>query len=253
MKYLHGNYPGICGTKAAARSYAWWPGIDKDVETIVRNCQECMEVLSAPPKTPTQPWEAPEKPWSRIHLDFAGPIAGQSFLIVVDATTKWLEVKRVSSPNSMNIIKIQRALFATFGIRGTIVYDNGTAFMSDEIKFFYNKNGIKTVYIAPYNLQANGQAERIVQTAKRSVKKLNEGDWEVKLARILLKQHITPSSATGVSPAELMFGRKIRTALDRLPPKDEPDQDSGYYSTKIRRLQPGDRVRMRNYRAVGPR
>ncbi|XP_015118418.1 uncharacterized protein K02A2.6-like [Diachasma alloeum] len=252
LKYLHANHPGICGTKAAARSYVWWPGIDKDIETMVKNCQECMEVLSAPAKTPTQPWVAPDKPWTRSHVDFAGPMAGQTFLIVVDSTTKCLEVKRVSSPNSLNVIKVLRALFATFGIPDTIVSDNGTAFISEEIKAFYQRNGIKAMYIAPYNPQANGQAERMVHTAKRSLKKLNEGDWELKLARILLKQHSIPSTSTGASPAELMMGRKLRTALDKLPPNHEHETNKGYDSVKIRRLHPGDKVRMRNYRAAGP-
>ncbi|XP_015122715.1 uncharacterized protein K02A2.6-like [Diachasma alloeum] len=252
LKYLHANHPGICGTKAAARSYVWWPEIDQDIETMVKNCQECMEVLSAPAKTPTQPWVAPDKPWTRLHVDFAGPMAGPTFLIVVDSTTKWLEVKRVSSPNSLNVIKVLRALFATFGIPDTIVSDNGTAFTSEEIKAFYQRNGIKAMYIAPYNPQANGQAERMVQTAKRSLKKLNEGDWELKLARILLKQHSTPSTSTGASPAELMMGRKLRTALDKLPPNNEHETNKGYDSVKIRRLHPGDKVRMRTYRTAGP-
>lgn len=110
LQYLHANHPGIVGTKATARSYAWWPRIDQEIETMVKNYRECMEILPAPHKTATQHWTPPKEPWSRIHLDFAGPHAGQTFLIVVDSTTKWLDVTRVSSPSSSEVIKNLRRL-----------------------------------------------------------------------------------------------------------------------------------------------
>ncbi|XP_015118527.1 uncharacterized protein K02A2.6-like [Diachasma alloeum] len=201
LQYLHANHPGICSTKAAARSYTWWPG--------------------------------------------------QTFLIVVDATTKWLEVKRMPSPNSQMVIKALRDLFATFDLPHTIVSDNGTAFSSSEIKEFYKKNGIKSIYIAPYNPESNGQAERMVHTAKRSLNKLSYGNSEVKLPRLLLKQHVTPSSTTGKSPAEEMFGRPLRTALDVLKPSDERPHDD--QTLKIRELPIGVRLQMKNYRASGPK
>ncbi|GBP27290.1 Uncharacterized protein K02A2.6 [Eumeta japonica] len=39
----------------------------------------------------------PKEPWSRIHIDYAGPYLNNYFLIVVDAYTKWLEVVPTAS------------------------------------------------------------------------------------------------------------------------------------------------------------
>ncbi len=47
----------------------------------VEQCSMCQSQRSTPPWS----W-----PWSRIHIDFAGPMLG--FLIVIDAHSKWLEV-----------------------------------------------------------------------------------------------------------------------------------------------------------------
>ena len=47
---------------------------------------------------------------------------------------------------------------------------------------------------------------------------MQEGSVETKLLRFLFKYRITPHSSTGVSPAELMFGRKLRSHLDCLQP-----------------------------------
>lgn len=255
LQYLHANYPGIVETKATARSYAWWPRIDHDIEVMAKNCRECIETGPSPHKTPTQMWTTPETPWNRIHLDFAGPHAGQTFVIVVDSTTKWLEVERVRPPNSAEVIKTLRRLFVTFGIPDTMVPDNGTAFASQEMKDFCTRNGIKTIFTAPYNSQSNGQAERMVQITNKSLKNLKKVDWEVKLTRILLKQHNVSSTTTGKSPAVMMLGRPLRTVLDKLNPKNQPlrREESGYTNTNIRRLKAGGRLRMRNYRKDGPK
>lgn len=53
-----------------------------------------------PPKALLHPWEWPERPWSRLHADFAGPFMGHYFLLVVDAYSKWLEVHIVSSTST---------------------------------------------------------------------------------------------------------------------------------------------------------
>lgn len=123
------------------------------------------------------------------------------------------------------------------------------------MKEFCKRNAIELTFIAPYNPQSNGQAERMVQTTKKSLEKLKKGDWEVKLARILIKQHNTPSTTTGKSPAEMMMGRPLRTILDKLNPKNHSlkREESGYKETKIRKLEIGDRVRMRNFRKAGPK
>ena len=35
---LHRDHPGIVRMKEVARSYAWWEGIDKDIEALVKSC-----------------------------------------------------------------------------------------------------------------------------------------------------------------------------------------------------------------------
>ena len=45
------------------------------------------------------------------------------------------------------------------------------------------------------------------------------GSVESKVSRFLFKYRVTPHCTTGVSPAELMFGRPLRTHLDLLQPK----------------------------------
>ena len=36
--------------KELARSYVWWPNLDKDLENLANSCQECLELRDMPPK-----------------------------------------------------------------------------------------------------------------------------------------------------------------------------------------------------------
>ncbi|KAJ8406871.1 hypothetical protein AAFF_G00291470 [Aldrovandia affinis] len=116
------------------------------------------------------------------------------------------------------VISTLRLLFATHGLPDIIVSDNGAFFTSAEFQEFARRNGIRHVTTAPYHPSLNGQAERMVQTTKEALSRITVGDWKTRLARFLLSQHITPNSATGKSPAELLMNRRLTTALDRLHP-----------------------------------
>ena len=85
LEQLHDCHPGISRMKSPARCYVWWPKIDSNIEDLVSTCQL---QRSAPPKALLHPWEYPQRPWSRIHIDHAGPFLGHLFLIIVDAYSK---------------------------------------------------------------------------------------------------------------------------------------------------------------------
>ena len=85
--------------------------------------------------------------------------------------------------------------------------DNGPQFDSREFEEFTTKFGIKHETSSPRYPQANGQAERAVQTMKNLMKK----STEPYLA--LLSYRTTPLAWCNRSPAELLMGRKLRTTL----------------------------------------
>ncbi|XP_060094731.1 uncharacterized protein K02A2.6-like, partial [Heteronotia binoei] len=163
LESLHETHPGIVRMKALARSYVWWPGMDGEIESWVRRCQTCQKSRPEPPSAPATRWESTRKPWSRLHLDFAGPFQGQIFMIIVDAYTKWLEVIPVGSTTSAAAIRALRRVLSTHGIPDTIVSDNGTAFTSADFQAFLQRYLIRHIRSAPFHPATNGQAEEINQ------------------------------------------------------------------------------------------
>ena len=104
MEQLHDGNPGISRMKSLARSFVWWPQMDDDIADRVKSCNQCQLTCHAPQPAPLHPWEWPDRPWVRLHIDYAGPYLGNWFLIVVDAHSKWLEVKIVNSATTTSTI-----------------------------------------------------------------------------------------------------------------------------------------------------
>ena len=207
--------------KSLARSFVWWPKMDQDIEERVRDCESCQYNRHHPPKAPLHPWEWPKRPWVRLHADYAGPVNGKMLLVLVDAYSKWLEVKAVSSATSAVTIEQHRSIFATHGLPEILVTDNGSNFTSTEFQEFTQRNGIKHVKTSPYHPSSNGLAERSVQTLKEALKKCASDDIERNISRFLFQNRITPHSTTGIAPAELLLGRIPRSHLDLLKPSLE--------------------------------
>ena len=121
-----------------------------------------------------------------MHLDYAGPLYGHMFLILIDAHSKWIEVFRVSASTSKIRIAKLRMLFAQFSLPESIVMDDESCFVSEEFKAFLNANDIKHITSAPYHTASNGLAEQAVQILKSELKKVTEGDFDTRTARVLL-------------------------------------------------------------------
>ena len=105
IEELHQGHPGITRMKGLARSFVWWPGMDKQLEEKVRSCTSCQQNQNTPAVAPLHPWEWPKHPWTRLHVDYAGPFLGKMFLITVDAYSKWIDAQMVSNATSYMTIE----------------------------------------------------------------------------------------------------------------------------------------------------
>ena len=75
--------------KALARQHLRWPEVDLDIEVNAQNCDSCQQQAHNPPSVFLHPWEYPTRAWQLVHIDFAGPVFGYTWLIYVDANSKY--------------------------------------------------------------------------------------------------------------------------------------------------------------------
>ena len=220
LNHLLNGHNGINAMKAEARKWVWWPKMDQDIAEVTRNCNVCFKNYKQTPAT-TLSWPSAGKPWSRLHIDYAGPIDGKYFLIVIDSFSKFLDIQFSSLATSAVTIGHLRKTFSNFGLPEIIVSDNAPNFVSQEMESFFQKNGIKHICPAPYNPASNGLAERAVRTFKEGLGKFKEGDYQTRVCRFLYNYRKTVHSATGKAPAEIMFNRNFRGTIESVQLKEK--------------------------------
>ncbi|XP_041473613.1 uncharacterized protein K02A2.6-like [Lytechinus variegatus] len=257
---LHSGHVGVVKMKALARSYVWWPNIDKDIEAMAKSCAGCRATQKSPPLAPLHPWEWPAEKWQRVHIDYAGPIDGYMLLVVVDAYSKWPEVAVTKSTTSERTIDLLRAIFARNGVPEQLVSDNGPQFTSAEFKDFVTRNGMKHITSAPFHPSSNGLAERFVQSLKSSLHSMRgeKGTLRRKVFQYLMAYRNAPHATTGESPSVLLNNRSLRSRLDLLKPdrrkrvnNKQTKMAASRHNTIVRQFEEGDAVWVRDYREGG--
>ena len=121
------------------------------------------------------------------------------------------------------IAEIFIKLFRDMGIPETLTTDGGTTFVSDQFKKILEQYGVHHRVTSVGFPHANTRAEVAVKTAKRLLRanippsgKLNG----VALSRALMQYRNTPDRDSGLSPSELLLGRKLKDFLPFRKPKD---------------------------------
>ncbi|XP_064090689.1 uncharacterized protein K02A2.6-like [Macrobrachium nipponense] len=193
LNHLHCGHNGVNAMKAEARNWVWWPKIDQDIGEVTKNYSICFKNFTNP-QAPTLSWPIVGNPWSRLHINYAGPIDGKYFFIIVDSHSKFLDIRFSSSTMSAVTIGHLRKTFCNFGIPDIIVSDNASNFVSQEMEEFLHKNSIKHGTLAPYHPSSNGLAERAVRTFKEGLGKFKEGDIQTRICRILYNYRTVNSS-----------------------------------------------------------
>jgi len=66
----------------------------------------------------------PSYPWERIAVDLF-ELKGNKYQLVADYFSRFVEVQKLTTTTSSNIVTNLKAMFARFGIPATLVTDNG--------------------------------------------------------------------------------------------------------------------------------
>ena len=152
----------------------------------------------------------------RWHIDLIGPLeegrGGYKYAVVAfDSCTKWPEAGAIPSKSAEQVEAfVYKDIICRFPAK-EIVCDNGTEFAGD-FEVMAKDLGLKVVHTAAYHPQANGAVERFNQTLKKGLAAAageHRHSWPDLIPRILRSYRQTPQRSTGLSPAEMMMGKKL--------------------------------------------
>ena len=230
-------YHDRMGHQGATRTYNvlkkryFWPGMQAQVARYVADCHEC--TLS---KTNQRSHSAPLRatigtaPFDICVVDVLTmtesrpvEIGGQQFtakgytklLVFVDSLTRWVEaVPLFQDPTTEEIIdKFISEVIVRHGTPRQLRSDLGSNFASDMAKYIAECTGYDLMSSAPEHHETVGVAERIQQTLVQMTRTVDEGGefWPDHLPHLLFAYRATPHRVTDLSPAELIYGRELRT------------------------------------------
>ena len=176
----------------------------------VSSCAVCNAFRNRQQRETLHPHDIPGLPWQVVGTDLF-EYDGQTYLLVTDCYAKYFEIEQLRQTTAICVINNLKRIFARFGIPQKVVSDSGQQYsntrnqFSDnhEFKKFAEEWGFSDTTSSPEYPQSNGAAERVVQTARRILKKAtaeNKDPFEG-----LLKYRNTPFEDIVVLPAQLLM------------------------------------------------
>ena len=210
LTQLHIGHMGIGGTRRLSRETVYWPNINSDIEQMIKQCATCQKHAVQQQREPLIPHEIPSEPWTKLASDLF-QLDGRDYIILTDYHTKFPIVRQLSSTTSASVARQLSDIFSLLGAPREIVSDNGPQYVGPEFQALCRTWGILHTTSSPRYPQSNGLAERNVRTIKNLLKKCKATGQDFNVA--LSQLRATPIDGNIRSPAELMFGRPIRTGL----------------------------------------
>jgi hypothetical protein len=152
----------------------------------------------------------------RWGLDLFGPFPETSrgfkyVLVCIEHFTKWVEAFPLRDKSSAEVsYHTLHGVLSRYGAPAEIVTDGGGEFQKefDDLLF---KFLVDHRHTSAHHPQANGAAERTVQTIKACLRRCVEDrgtrtDWDLYLPWVLMGYRITPQASTKLSPYYMLFG-----------------------------------------------
>ena len=239
LQKLHTGHWGIERTRRRAREIVFWPGISQDIESMINKCDSCQKFQNSNPKEKIKMHEIPKGAFEYVGTDLFY-YKGADYLLIADYYSKFWDIMRLPDTKSSTVIRKTKSLFSKFGIPAKVMSDNGPQFSSEEYKNFSKTWNFTHVTSSPNFPQSNGFAERMVQTAKKLLKKCEEDGTDPYLA--ILEYRNTPISSDLGSPAQLLQSRRLRSVIPTAEKLLKPE-----IQVKVRRKLENQQFRTRSW------
>ncbi|OWY96103.1 Gag-pol Polyprotein [Phytophthora megakarya] len=184
---------GVTKTLDKVRKHAFWHGWKGDVAEYVRA------------------------------LDAIGPLVttprGNKFILVfADYFTRWVEAFAIKALDTVTLVETMvNEVISRHGVPERLLGDQGSNFISELARSFYETLGIKKLFGAAYQPQTQGLVERFNGTLIGMLKMfVNDAqtDWDLYLPRVLFAYRTSYHEALKDSPFFSLYGYDPVLPLD---------------------------------------
>jgi hypothetical protein len=212
------GHPGQRTTWIRVSRTYWWESMERDCYDYVRRCEHCQKEKGKAIRTDRElhPIPVTAIPFQKLGIDLAGPLPKTKqhhkyLLVIIDYLTKWVEAIPLHDNTSGTVAKVfYQEIICRHGCPLEVTTDGGPSFLNEFLRSLEGWN-IEAIKISPYNPQANGLVERVIQTFKSYLERCTGHkpyEWDLHLASVLLTYRNTPQASTKYSPYYLLYGRE---------------------------------------------
>ena len=218
LQALHSAHQGVSIMVSRAEGSFFWTGMTPAIEETRARCAACNCMAPSQPNAPPTPPIRPVYPFQAICADYFS-YSGHHNLVAVDRYSNWPMVEE-NAEGSKGLIAALRRVFGTFGIAEELSSDGGPEFMTGATATFLRNCCVHHHVSSVAQPHSNCRAELGVKTVKRMLVgstgpggSLNTDAFQ----RAMLAYRNTPDPVSRVSPAEMIFGRRIRDFIPAPP------------------------------------
>ena len=219
---IHSAHQGISAMTLFAQSTVFWPGISHDIERTRKICRPCIRNAPSQSKMDPVPPIFPTTPFEAIASDYF-KLEGWQYLVIADRLSGWSEAYHMKSSTqnsgSSGLITLLKNFFGTFGVPQELSSDGGPEYIANDTEEFLARWGVQHRLSAAYQPHSNGRAELAVKSMKRLIEDNVGPDGELdtdNFLRATLIKRNTPDPTCKLSPAEVVFGRRLRDTMPRI-------------------------------------
>ena len=191
-----------------------WPGLYKELKHLVTNCTTCLKFSSQKStclfNRQYAGHEIPVFPWSKLASDIFY-FEGDSYLLIVDYTSIFPIIQKLSSMAGKVIAHHMQAMFAKYRWPNTLVTDKGPCYTSKEFQMLMKSMSVHHITSSPHYPQSNGLAQKFVGIIKNLFHKAKKEGQTPYTALMVYRN--TPINGALQSPMQILQGRQAHTDL----------------------------------------
>jgi hypothetical protein len=216
-------HPGATKMYHDLKPLYWWPIMKLNVSDFVQRCVICSQVKPDhhKPHGQLQQLDIPEWKWDHITMDFLTklpktPRGNDMIWVIVDRLTKnahFLATREDAPLDKLADLYVKQ-IVSKHGVPLSIVSDRDSRFSSNFWQGLHKELGTRIHLSTAYHPQTDGQSERTIQTLEdmlRSCVIEYGGAWDGHLPLVEFSYNNSYHSSIGMSPFEMLYGRKCRT------------------------------------------
>lgn len=227
VAYHSQSHPGAENTLLLLKCRFYWQGMDKMVESLVKECRTCLKCKNVrQPKAKMVLQDYSEmQPQDRIAVDIGAmppsPSGNVCFLAIVDVATKFHATVSCKDQHAETLIRALWAKwFSVFGVPKELISDQGRNFVGKDFQRMCDTLGIKKRKSSPFHPEGNSHVERTIGTIKSIVRAMCEARkvpvtlWDTVIDEAVLYSNSYRNKSADFSPFECLFGTNPNLPID---------------------------------------